>query len=199
MRDVHTQAFGDTERVPALVDALRAASPSLAPVSLVATIGDRVVGHVMLSACRLDALPRLVDVFSLSPLGVLPESAPFGRILEYRSVGILGLRHGLAEDVQNLPNARYRLVAATLTRSERSLTSGTVGDYLVPYASATGRRRGGQEMFPGADVLHVPRAGHFDLLNHDDVYAAIREWLRDRSDRPTQEHSAASSAGGMNR
>lgn len=27
----------------------------------------------MLSACRLDALPRLVDVFSLSPLGVLPE------------------------------------------------------------------------------------------------------------------------------
>ena len=27
----------------------------------------------MLSACRLDALPRLVDVYSLSPLGVLPE------------------------------------------------------------------------------------------------------------------------------
>ena len=27
----------------------------------------------MLSPCRLDALPRLVDVFSLSPLGVLPE------------------------------------------------------------------------------------------------------------------------------
>ena len=39
-------------------------------------------------------------------------------------------------------------------------------------------------MFPGADVLHVPGAGHFDLLNHDDVYAAIRTWLpcRDVSD-----------------
>jgi putative acetyltransferase len=73
VREVHTQAFGDSEPVPALVDALRAARTLLAPLSLVATVGERVVGHVMLSACRLDALPRLVDVLSLSPLGVLPE------------------------------------------------------------------------------------------------------------------------------
>jgi pimeloyl-ACP methyl ester carboxylesterase len=151
---------------------------------------DRVSDVVCLGTPHLGApLERVVDK-GVRALGVLPESAPFGRILEYRSVGILDLRHGLAEDVQNLPNARYRLVAATLTRSKRSFTSGTVGDYLVPYASATGRRRGGEEMFPEADVVHVPRADHFDLLNHDDVYAAIREWLRDRSDRPTQEHSA---------
>lgn len=70
---MHAQAFGDSERVPALVDALRSASTSLEPLSLVAVVGGRVVGHVMLSACRLDALPRLVDVMSLSPLGVLPE------------------------------------------------------------------------------------------------------------------------------
>jgi putative acetyltransferase len=73
VREVHRQAFGDGDRVPTLVDALRAAQTSLAPLSLVATVGERVVGHVMLSACRLDALPRLVDVMSLSPLGVLPE------------------------------------------------------------------------------------------------------------------------------
>ncbi|WP_194911527.1 GNAT family N-acetyltransferase [Catenulispora rubra] len=73
VRDVHRQAFGDGDRVPALVDALRAAPAALAPTSLVATVDERVVGHVMLSACRLDALPRLVDVLSLSPLGVLPE------------------------------------------------------------------------------------------------------------------------------
>jgi putative acetyltransferase len=73
VRDVHRQAFGDGERVPALVDALRAAPAALAPLSLVAAYGERVVGHVMLSACRLDALPRLVDVVSLSPLGVLPR------------------------------------------------------------------------------------------------------------------------------
>ena len=122
-------------------------------------------------------------------LGRLPEAAPFGRILEYRSVGILDLRHGLARDVQNLPNARYRLVAATLTRSPRSVTSSTIGDYLVPYTLGPGRRRGGEEMFPGAETLHVPSADHFDLLNHDDVYAAIRAWLRDRVDPPTQEES----------
>src|SRR5215211_5802239 len=73
VRDVHTQAFGDSERVPTMVDALRAAQTSVAPLSLVAAVDERVVGHVMLSACRLDALPRLVDVLSLSPLGVLPE------------------------------------------------------------------------------------------------------------------------------
>jgi putative acetyltransferase len=73
VREVHREAFGDGERVPTLVDALRAAQASQAPLSLVATVGERVVGHVLLSACRLDALPRLVDVLSLSPLGVLPQ------------------------------------------------------------------------------------------------------------------------------
>ena len=73
VRDVHRRAFGDGERVPTLVDALRAVQAPLAPLSLVATVGERVVGHVMLTACRLDALLRLVDVLSLSPLGVLPE------------------------------------------------------------------------------------------------------------------------------
>src|SRR5688572_24582731 len=52
VREVHSRAFGDSDRVPALVDALRAAHAPLVPVSLVATVGDRVVGHVMLSACR---------------------------------------------------------------------------------------------------------------------------------------------------
>ncbi len=149
---------------------------------------DRVTDVVCLGTPHLGApLERVVDK-GVRYLGVLPEAAPFGRILEYRSVGILDLRHGLAQDVQNLPNARYRLVAATLTRSHRSLTAGTLGDYLVPYASALGRRDG-VEMFPGAETLHVPGADHFDLLNHDDIYAAIRGWLRDRSDPPTREES----------
>jgi len=121
-------------------------------------------------------LERVVNK-GVGALGRLPESAPLGRILEYRSVGILDLRHGLARDVQNLPHARYRLVAATLTRSPRSVTAGTIGDYLVPYASALGRRRHGEEMFPGAETLHVPYADHFDLLNHPDVHQALGDWL----------------------
>jgi pimeloyl-ACP methyl ester carboxylesterase len=151
---------------------------------------DLVTDVVCLGTPHLGApLERVVNK-GVTALGRLPEAAPFGRILEYRSVGILDLRHGLAQDVQNLPNARYRLVAATLTRSPRSVTSGTIGDYLVPYRSAMGRRPGGEEMFPGAETLHVPSADHFDLLNHDDIYAAIREWLRDRSDPPTREEGA---------
>ncbi|GAA4672112.1 N-acetyltransferase [Phytohabitans rumicis] len=97
MREVHAQAFGDSERVPALVDALRAAQTPLAPASLVATIGDRVVGHVMLSACRLDALPRLVDVLSLSPLGVLPE-------FQGQGIGTRLVAHALAgADSRGIP------------------------------------------------------------------------------------------------
>jgi len=72
VRDVHRRAFGE-ERVARLVDALRSAPATLAPVSLVATVDGQVVGHVLLSASRLDAPLRLVDVLVLSPLGVLPE------------------------------------------------------------------------------------------------------------------------------
>lgn len=73
VRAVHALAFGDAERVPALADALRAAPAALPVVSLVAVHEDEVVGHVLLSACRLDAPARLVDVYSLSPLGVHPD------------------------------------------------------------------------------------------------------------------------------
>ncbi|MEU6706128.1 GNAT family N-acetyltransferase [Streptomyces wuyuanensis] len=73
VREVHTRAFGDSDRVPGLVDALRVAEAALAPMSFVAVVDDRVVGHVLLSATRLDAQRRIVDVLSLSPLGVLPE------------------------------------------------------------------------------------------------------------------------------
>jgi hypothetical protein len=109
-------------------------------------------------------------------LGRLPEAAPFGRILEYRSTGILDLRAGLAADVQNLPHARYHLVAATLAASHRHPVSEALGDLLVRYPSALGRPRRGPDMFPGADRLHV-RGDHFDLLNHDEVYDALRTWL----------------------
>ncbi|WP_377267956.1 GNAT family N-acetyltransferase [Peterkaempfera sp. SMS 1(5)a] len=70
---LHALAFGDPDRVPGLVDALRAAPGAVEPIGLVATRDDQVVGHVMLSACRLDAERRLVDVLSLSPLGVHPD------------------------------------------------------------------------------------------------------------------------------
>jgi hypothetical protein len=111
-------------------------------------------------------------------LSLLPELAAFGRILDWRSTGVHDLVEGLAEDVPPLPHARYRLVAATLTRSPRHPVGAWAGDLLVRVPSAHGRGpRGRVELFPGADVLHVPAADHFDLLNHERVHAALLDWL----------------------
>jgi pimeloyl-ACP methyl ester carboxylesterase len=110
-------------------------------------------------------------------LARLPETAAFGRILDWRSLGVHDLVAGLAEDVPPLPRARYRLVAATLTESQRHPVGHLVGDLLVRVPSAYGRDRYGAELFPGADVLHVGRTDHFGLLNHPKVHRALRDWL----------------------
>jgi len=109
-------------------------------------------------------------------LGRFPESAAFGRILDWRSQGVHDLVEGLAEDVPPLPRARYRLVAATLTRSARHPLGAFAGDLLVRPPSAYGRGRG-RALFPDADVLHLPRAHHFDLLNDARVEEALVHWL----------------------
>lgn len=110
-------------------------------------------------------------------LGRLPETAAFGRILDWRSVGVHDLVAGLAEDVPPLPHASYRLVAATLTASPRHPVGHVVGDLLVRVPSAYGRDPYGRRLFPGATVLHLGRTDHFGLLNHPEVHAALRRWL----------------------
>jgi putative acetyltransferase len=73
IRELQTRAFGDDGLVADLVDALRDAVAPLPAQSFVAEAGGQVAGHVMLSASRLDAPSRIVNVYVLSPLGVLPE------------------------------------------------------------------------------------------------------------------------------
>jgi pimeloyl-ACP methyl ester carboxylesterase len=174
------------------------------PVRRVALVGHSMGALIVRAACAVttpddrDWTRHVTDVVLLgapnlgSPVertiarGVrafhrVPELSPFARIFDQRSVGVLDLHDGPADEVAHVPHARYHLVAATLTRSSRHPLAATVGDLLVPFRSAAGLLPNGEEIFPGADVLHVPGADHFDLLNHVDVYAAMRSWLADAS------------------
>ncbi|GAA3809045.1 hypothetical protein [Nocardioides panacisoli] len=110
-------------------------------------------------------------------LGWLEETAPFGRIIDRQSEGILDLVEGLAEDVPPIGHAEYRLVSGTITRTGWNPIGGIFGDGLVAPLSASGRDRRGRELFPDATVLRVGRTDHFGLLNHPKVLAGLRDWL----------------------
>jgi hypothetical protein len=170
------------------------------PVTRIALVGHSLGGLVIRAAGAVAAhverpwRDRVSDVVTLGTphlgapiawgighgsrgLGMVAETAAFGRILDWRSQGVHDLVAGLAEDVPPLPHARYRLVAATLTASHRHPVGDVVGDLLVRPRSAFGRDRRGRELFPGADVLHVGRTDHFGLLNHPEVHRALERWL----------------------
>ena len=169
------------------------------PVTRIALVGHSLGGLVMRAAGAVASeveepwSRRVTDVITLGTphlgapiawgighgsrgLGRLPETAAFGRLLDWRSRGVHDLVAGLAEDVPPLPHARYHLVAATLTSSERHPVGHLVGDLLVRPPSAYGRDRR-HTLFPDADVLHVGNTDHFGLLNHPDVHAALKRWL----------------------
>ena len=181
----------------ALLDQLVEAWP--VDVTRLALVGHSMGGLVIRAACAVtteagEPWNRLVtDVVTLGTphlgapleklvhggsrvLSVFPEAAPIGRVLDYRSPGILDLRHGLAADVQHLPHARYRLVSATLGPSPYHPLSLALGDGMVMHRSALGRSPRG-DLFPEASTLHLGSAHHFDLLNHPDVHRKLQEWL----------------------
>ena len=66
IRDVNRQAFGQDEEAD-IVDALR--SHGAASLSLVATVNERVVGHIMFSPVEIGELVGM----GLAPMAVLPE------------------------------------------------------------------------------------------------------------------------------
>ncbi len=166
-------------------------------VRRIALVGHSMGGLIIRSACAVDTdsdwRGRVSDIVTLgtphlgSPversiargLAVsekVPEFALYRNIFSKRSAAVLELHDGLP-DIPPLPHVQYHLVAGSLSRSTRHPVALSVGDLLVQPRSAFGRPRHGPEIFPGANTLHVPHADHFDLLNHDDVYAAMRVWL----------------------
>jgi predicted N-acetyltransferase YhbS len=89
--DIHRRAFGDRgSSVAALVEDLRASLGSEQGLSLVASDGDHLLGHVLFTRSMLDTPRQLVDVQVLSPVGVLPER-------QRQGVGSALIRCGLDE------------------------------------------------------------------------------------------------------
>jgi triacylglycerol esterase/lipase EstA (alpha/beta hydrolase family) len=167
------------------------------PVRRIGMVGHSMGGLIIRAGCAVATeadqpwTERVSDVITLGTphlgadlaLGVshgsrlmalAPEIAAFGRILEHRSPGIRDLERGLPE-LPPMPHARYRLVSAALG-SERSILGRLLGDILVRQSSACATRRA-LRLFPDADLLHVPNADHFSLLNHPEVFRAIKDWL----------------------
>lgn len=109
-------------------------------------------------------------------LSRFPETGAVARFLDWRSRGVHDLVEGLDAAVPALPNAHYLLVSATVTRSSAHPVGRWLGDALVRQDSAYGTARG-EELFPGAEVLHLPRTDHMRMLNHPEVHRALRERL----------------------
>lgn len=172
-------------------------------VRRIALVGHSMGGLIIRRACAVasesDWVQRVTDIVTLgtphlgSPVerGIarglrvaerVPELAPYRRVFSKRSAGVLELSEGIT-DLPPVPHVRYRLVAGSLSRSSVHPVSLAIGDLLVQPRSALGMPRHGGPLFPGASTLHVPKADHFDLLNHDDVYAALRGWLRHQGPR----------------
>jgi putative acetyltransferase len=90
VRSVVAAAFGPAVEVAGLVDGLRASSAFIPELSLVATVDDVVVGHVLLTAGELvDELAVRHRVLVLSPLSVLPQQ-------QRRGIGAALVREALA-------------------------------------------------------------------------------------------------------
>jgi pimeloyl-ACP methyl ester carboxylesterase len=133
-------------------------------------------------------------------LGKVPETRPFAALAAGPS-SVRDLRHGYVLDdwagcgpncclrdhrseAALLAGANHYAISATVTADPSRRLGAVVGDLLVQPASAHGRRGSRQHIpFP----VHLGRGlggmHHFDLLNHPDVWAAIRGLLdRARAD-----------------
>jgi pimeloyl-ACP methyl ester carboxylesterase len=209
-----------------LLEATVAAWP--VPVHEVTLVGHSMGGLVARSACHAGEqrdhrwIAAVRHVFALgSPhlgadlekganvlgwaLSRIPETAPFGRLVNGRSVGIKDLRYGSlaeadwhghdpdeylrdrCEEVPFLPDAAYYFIGATL----REPFGRVLGDLLVrlPSASGAGREGGRSIPFEVDNGRHLSGLTHFDLLNHPAVYDQLKAWLtRDPASLPAPVH-----------
>ena len=129
-------------------------------------------------------------------LSALPETRPFGAIVNRRSAGIKDLRYGYCcaedwrdcdpdallechrRDIPFLETASYYFLGATITRDSQRPLGRLIGDLLVRPSSAWGQGLGGRH-YP-FEIERLRTYGgmhHMHLLNHPAVYEQLRGWL----------------------
>jgi pimeloyl-ACP methyl ester carboxylesterase len=111
----------------------------------------------------------------------LPESAPFGGILDQRSAGIRDLRRGI-DAGPLLDGVHHLFLGATFTADPQHPIGLVLGDFLVRAGSAAGPK---DIEVAVEDAVHLGGLNHFNLLNHTRVYEHLAKFLqRERAGRP---------------
>ena len=148
-------------------------------------------GLVARSACNVGASRRWMSLLTKLVCGTARTPG------QARSAGITDLRSGNVQDADwqhrdrhaqkrddrvptPLPEGvRCCFVAATTAETATGLRSATVGDGLVPLASALGRHRNPRLALRVAksDRFVALASNHWDLLSSAEVYAKLRGWL----------------------
>jgi PGAP1-like protein len=139
-------------------------------------------------------LARVAGLAGLA-LSQVPETRPFADLVTGSS-GIRDLRHGYVlddwaacdpdgcnhnhrSDVPLLPRASHYAISAAVSANPASPLGALVGDLLVQPGSAHGRSGSGQHIpFPVGHARGLSGIHHFDLLNHPDVWEAMRGLLQ---------------------
>jgi len=203
-------------RLSEVLDHLTAAWP--VEVEEIVLVGHSMGGLVARSACHYGAAEdaawarRVRHVFCLGTphLGApmeraanlagwaltrLPETRPFGELVNLRSSGIKDMRfgscvepdwcdcdpdeflHDRCTEVPFLDCATYYFIGATVSRRPDDPLGRVIGDLLVNFPSASGSGRRRRLPFEIDNGRHLGGLTHFALLNHPAVYGQIRAWL----------------------
>ncbi len=131
-------------------------------------------------------------------LGINPYSAPFSRLGKIRSSGLTDLRYGNVTEDDWKGRDRFDLsgdrripaplpegvqcyaIAASVGMESDKLSDDLIGDGLVTLDSALGRHKNAELnlLFPKTHQWIGRNMNHMDLLNHPEVYATVKKWLK---------------------
>ncbi len=130
-------------------------------------------------------------------LEISPYSAPFSRLGKIRSSGVTDLRYGNVVDEDWKDSNRFEMsgdpripvplpenvesyaIAATIGKASNKLADDVIGDGLVSVNSALGHHKNPELTlsFPEDHQWIGRNMNHLDVLNRQEVYETLKNWL----------------------